>query len=75
MVSQIKKIKFSTPLVTQIRTINKDDDDLITSGGYKPIENDHDENDENHFVSIDEAPSISNDTLITDVLFNESKFE
>ena len=70
-----KKIKFSTPLVTQIRTINKDDDDLITSGGYKPIENDHDENDENHFVSIDEAPSISNDTLITDVLFNESKFE
>ena len=62
-----KKIKFKIPVVSKVKTIESRDEDLISSGGYLPIEN--------QCFRVTENNTISEDMLITDVLFNDSKFE
>ena len=58
-----KKIKFKIPVVSKVKTIESRDEDLISSGGYLPIEN--------QCFRVTENNTISEDMLITDVLFND----
>ncbi len=68
-----KRVKFKSPVVSQIESIETIDRGLISSAGLALREDNSIEITENTSKNLE--TSLSKDTLITDVLFNESKFE
>ena len=70
--SSPKRIKFKTPIVSKVKSIESIDQELLSTAGYMPI----DENDKKYSkIKFKDETSISEEMLITDVLFNETKFE